>query len=150
MTDTKKITPAHEQRETLQEDVLYPEHVQRTESAEFTRNKHRLVRKLDLPCWVCGSREKREVHHLHEWSLAPALDMAKALDTLHCIDPYGFTAHDPDTPLSGPDDIRNLLVLCEEHHRGAGTGVHRISWPIWLPQRAVKPGVQITKVPKAA
>jgi 5-methylcytosine-specific restriction endonuclease McrA len=141
------MTTAHEQTDTIREEVLYPEHVQRTESEEFRRNKLRLVRKLDLGCWVCGSRDKREVHHIHEWSLAPSLDMSKALDTLHCFDPYGFTAHDPETPLSGPDDLRNLLVLCETCHRGADAGVHRLTYPIWVARRAAKPGVQITVLP---
>jgi hypothetical protein len=138
------MTAAHEQRETLHEDVLYPEHVQRTESEEFRRNKRVLIRKLDLPCWVSGSREKREVHHIFEWSLWPSLDPERVLDALHAFDPYGFTARDPETPITSPDDIRNLLVLSEKFHRGIGTGVHKISFPIWLPQRAVKPGVEIT------
>ena len=135
---------AHEQDDTVRERVLYPEHVQRTESAAFRDNKHILVKKLRLGCWVCGTREKLEVHHLHEWALWPKLDAEKVLEFLRCFDPYGFSRHMGEAPVESPDDIRNLLVLCEEHHRGVDTGVHKLTYPIWLPQRAVKPGEEIT------
>ncbi len=140
------MTDAHSQDETLRQDVLYPEHVQRTESAEFARNKHQLIHKLNLGCWICGSREKREVHHyICEWALWEDVDPAKALRTAHAIDPYGFAAHDPEKPIESPDDIRNLMVLCETHHRAPFFGVHTITFPIWVSQREVKPGVQITQ-----
>lgn len=48
-------------------------------------------------------------------------------------------------PIESPDDIRNLVVLCETHHRGVNKGVHDLTMPIWFPQRAVKAGVEITK-----
>jgi hypothetical protein len=156
MTDAaEKMTPAHEQTDTIHEDVLYPEHVQRTESATFRTNKHTLVRKLGLKCWLCDpasplkcSIEKPlEAHHLHEWALWSDLDPAKVLDILRVFDPYGFAHQMGDQPVESPDDIRNLLILCEAHHRGVDTGVHRLTFPIWLPQRAAKPGVQITVLP---
>lgn len=48
-------------------------------------------------------------------------------------------------PVESPDDIRNLLVLCETHHRGVDTGVHKLTFPIWLPQRAAQQGQEITE-----
>lgn len=142
------MTDAHEQTETLHEAVWYPEHVQRTESAEFVRNKHQLVRKLDLGCWICGSKDQREVHHYAcEWSLWEDADPAKVLATVHAIDPYGFAAQDPDRSIDSPDDARNLMVLCEKHHRASYFGVHAITFPIWVAQRVAKPGVQITVAP---
>lgn len=150
------MTQAHEQSERLTQDVVYPAHEDRTESAEFRKNKRLLVKQLDVPCWICGSRESREVHHLFEWSLFPALDAEKMLDTLHVFDPYGYTHKMGEQPIESPDDIRNLVVLCGHHevggvavpgghHRGVNLGVHEITLPIWLALRAVKPGVEITK-----
>lgn len=138
-------TPAHETVETLRCDVEYPEHVQRTVSAEFAANRRYMIRQLDLGCWICGSRDKREIHHIHEWSLWNALDPEKVLDALHAFDPYGFTKANPEAPVQSPDDRRNLLCLCEEHHRAVNHGVHRITGEFWIAQRAVKPGVEIMK-----
>lgn len=156
MSDEKAITAAHEQRHTMIEVVEYEAHEARTESSEFRKNKRQMVRQLDLPCWCCGSREKREVHHIHEYSLFDALDPEKVLDTLHVFDPYGFTHQNSDKPIETPDDIRNLIVLCGSHtidgveipgghHRGINLGIHDLTFPIWIAQRAVKPGENITE-----
>ena len=135
----------HEEDRTIHEFIEYPNHAKRTESAEFGANKRRLVKQLDVGCWICGSKENREVHHIHEWSLWDALDQVKVLNSLHAFDPYGYTHTAGDKPIESPDDIRNLVVLCEIHHRGVNTGVHDLTMPIWFPQRAVKDGVSITK-----
>ena len=146
----------HEQKHTITEFIEYPDHDKRTESSEFRKNKRILVRQLDLPCWVCGCRDAREVHHLHEWALWGALDHEKVLDTLHVFDPYGFTHKIGEQSIETPDDIRNLLVLCGSHtidgvaipgghHCGVDIGVHDLTFPIWIAQRAVKDGVSITK-----
>ena len=81
----------HEMKRTITEFIVIPDHEKRTGSSLFAKNKRTLVKQLDLPCWVCGSRDAREVHHLHEWSLWNALDPEKVLDTLHIFDPYGYT-----------------------------------------------------------
>lgn len=159
MASNNKVTEAHTQKHEFTEYVVDPTHADRKaegESPEFSRNKRQMVRQLDLPCFICGSRNKREVHHIHEWSLWNALDPEKVLDTLHVFDPYGYTHQMADKPIASPDDIRNLLVLCGEceidgvtvpggHHRGLDAGVHDMTFPTWIAQRAVKPGLSITK-----
>jgi hypothetical protein len=67
------------------------------------------------------------------------------LATSHAIDPYGFAAQDPERQIESPDEIRNLMVLCEQHHRALYFGVHAITLPIWVVQRVAKPGGQITR-----
>jgi hypothetical protein len=141
------MTAAHEQRETLHVDRIYPAHDDRTESAEFRINKHRLVRKMDLGCWICGIKEKREVHHWTEWSWWNKVDPEADLSLLHVIDAYGFTADDPTMPMTSPDDIRNLVVLCEKHHRHPYFGVHMVDFPTWIAQKVVKPGEEVTRDP---
>ena len=147
---------SHGEKHTITELIKYPDHELRTESAQFRKNKRLMVRQLDLPCWVCQSRDHREVHHIHEWSLWAALDPERVLDTLHVFDPYGYTHEIGDKPIESPDDIRNLLVLCGHceidgvsvpggHHRGSDAGVHALTFPIWVAQRAVKPGLSITQ-----
>ncbi len=137
------IDESHEVSRTLKENIIYPAHEERTESAIFRENKKLLVDELDIPCLICGSKEKREVHHIFEWSLFPALDTEKMKSILKIIDFYGYSKQD-DTPIESPDDKRNLIVLCETHHREENNGIHAISFPIWISQMAVKDGIDIT------
>jgi hypothetical protein len=147
---------AHEQKHTFTEVVDIDAHADRTESELFRKNKRQMVRQMDLPCWCCGSRDAREVHHIHEWALWNKLDPAKVLDTLHVFDPYGLTHQMGEKPVESPDDIRNLLVLCGSHtidgvtipgghHRGVNIGIHDVTFPTWIAQRSVKDGENITE-----
>ncbi len=165
MPDDAPAIPAgeHLDKRTLVEEVLVADHPPRKASAEFERNRAVLLLKdpRSAVCWVCGNAGSKaaplEVHHLHEWSLWPSLDPVMVLSTLHCFDPYGYTEKQGAQPIDSPDDIRNLLVLCSScelegrtvaggHHRGVDVGVHAITWPIWLAQRAVKAGASLTEV----
>lgn len=147
MTD-KPDTAAHEVDEHLEVDVEYPEHVQRTESAEFAANKRMLIQKLDTPCFSCGSKENREVHHfVTEWALAAVADWDKVFKLVHHFDIYGFAAQLGDKPISGPDDIRNLVVICEPCHRGAMRGIHLVPFPDWIGQVMAKDGTTVLKGP---
>ncbi len=147
---------SHEQKHSITEFVVYEDHEKRTESALFRKNKRVMVRQLDLPCWICRSRDHREVHHIHEWALWPSLDPELVLDTLHVFDPYGYTHQLGDVPIETPDDIRNLLVLCGHCeidgvsvpggcHRGVDAGVHELTFPVWIARRSVRAGMSITK-----
>lgn len=141
-------TPAHETVENLRVDECFPEHAQRTESAEFAANKRQLVTKLDTPCFSCGSKEKREVHHfITEWALAQIADWDKVFKLVHHFDIYGFAAQLGDKPITSPDDIRNLVVVCEKCHRGAGLGIHLVPFPDWIGQVMAKDGTTVLKAP---
>ena len=135
---------SHLENKTLTEHIEYPGHEPRTTSSMFRTNRHILIERLGLGCWVCGSKQNLEAHHWFEWSLWPKLDPAKVLLVLRMIDFYGFAHHKADQPVESPDDIRNLVVLCEAHHRQPEMGIHCLEFPIWLPQRAVKEGLTIT------
>ena len=39
--------------------------------------------------------------------------------------------------INTPDDVRNLVVFCRKHHRLKLTGIHTITFPIWLAISAV-------------
>ncbi len=152
MTDTSaqdfedQETPAHEQRETITIDVEYPEHAQRTESAEFSQNKRTLVHKLNTPCFCCEGLENREVHHwCIEWAEWENADPTKVLRKMHQMDIYGYAALYGDKPVESPDDIRNLVVICAKCHRGKGTGIHLVPFPNWISQVVAKKGVTVLK-----
>lgn len=145
MTFLESVVAAHEIVRHLTEKVLVPEHVKRLEdptAEEYRKNHHILVQEMGLPCWICGSRENLETHHWFEWSLWNDLDPDQVQETLRLLDPYGFSRHLTD-PITSPDDIRNLVVLCRPHHTGQGTGIHEITWPILLALKAAKSGTQI-------
>lgn len=136
----------HEQRETLTIDIEYPDHAQRTESPEFAANKRTLVTKLDTPCFCCGGKENREVHHfIIEWAEWDFADPAKVLTAAHRFDIYGYAGQLGDKPILSPDDIRNLVVICAKCHRGRGTGIHLVPFPNWIAQVVAKDGEVICK-----
>lgn len=139
----------HFRKGTFEEKYWIPAHNKRRESAMFRRNKKFIRDDCGTPCWVCGSKDEREVHHVFEWSFWNALDRRKVTNILNAIefydDDYVSKADQPtklrakirkvqrSKPIiESPDDIRNLVVFCREHHRLKYTGVHTITFPIWL------------------
>ena len=125
------VAHEHAQHETIEINVFYPDHAPRTESALFRKTKHHLVAVLDTPCWVCGSKEKREVHHFHaEWADAEGIDWDR-MRALHPNFPWSTFSSATDFI----DSEYNMLVLCERHHRGKGHGIHMLPYPIWIMQR---------------
>ncbi|HDR9065464.1 TPA: hypothetical protein ACU967_002221 [Burkholderia contaminans] len=125
-----QIVHEHEQRETIVIDRFYPDHPPRTESALFRRTKHHLVHVLDTPCYVCGTKEGREVHHFHaEWADANGIDWKK-MRRLH----PAFDWSSYREPSDFIDSEYNMMVLCEKHHRGKDHGIHLLPFPLWQMQ----------------
>ncbi len=130
----EKVTGEHELHESIQIDIFYPDHVQRTESKLFAKTKHHLIHELDTPCWICGSKEKREVHHFHlEWADANGVD----IDKLKLAHPnFDWTTFNEITDFV--DSEYNMMVLCEKHHRARDHGIHLLPYPIWIMQKYQK------------
>ena len=121
----------HEVKETLTVDIFYPDHPPRVESQTFRKTKHHLINIMDTPCWVCGTKEKREVHHFNaEWADSDAVDWDK-MRLLHPDFPWSTFEHPEDFI----DSEYNMMVLCEAHHRGKDEGIHMLPYPIWIIQR---------------
>lgn len=143
---TESDIAAHEQTKTISEHIYYPKHGPRKASVLYRHNHHMLVHHLKECCWICGTRKKLEVHHWHEWSLFNDLDPKHVWSTLLELDFYGFSRRMAHEPVTSPDDIRNLVVLCVDHHRHREMGIHDLTFPIWIAQRAAKPGTSITEI----
>ncbi|PWI57891.1 hypothetical protein BM613_06685 [Sulfoacidibacillus thermotolerans] len=134
---------------SLRELVIIPEHAKRTETEEFRKSKERLQEDGHYRCWVCGTTERLQVHHYGiEWSLAHLADWNKVKAFCEEWDPYGYGHLLRNIPLKSPDDIRNLLVLCEPHHIGidhrdeeSGIGIHELTFPIFLIQKLSIKGI---------
>lgn len=160
-----RVIEEHLKCSTMKEAYWIPEHDRRRTSSKFRKNKKFLRDHLELPCWICGRKGTKknplEVHHIFEWALWNAIDPMKAAKILELIEFYddGYLSKAngsrdkltsrlrelQDKPLESPDDIRNLVVLCQEHHRLRFTGVHAISFPIWLAFSSLKPGFRMVR-----
>jgi len=151
---SRMLNQVHEVRRTLHEDVFYPPHAPRTESAAYARTHHQLVVLADAPCFICGVRQSTlhhpaqnpfgaramETHHVHvEWALAGAVDLKR----FNAQVVAQLRRERPDDPAYPKHFTRaqmlawidhhpdNLLVLCDIHHRHSFVGIHAISGPIW-------------------
>jgi len=139
---------AHEQKRTITEIVITPDHADRTTSAEFRHSVERLKADGHYRCWVCGVIENLQVHHFGcEWSLQNVCDFEKLKAFCEEWDPYGYGKLLKNIPMTSADDVRNMLVLCQEHHTGvdhedgnSGTGIHSLSFPIFVIQKIAKQG----------
>lgn len=140
------MTEAHETIRLLTEVVITPAHVDRTESTEFRHSKYRLHADGHFKCWVCGVTEGLQVHHFGcEWSLQNICDFEKLKAFCEEWDPYGYGKLLRNIPITSTDDVRNMLVLCLQHHiggtkDGAANGIHEITFPAWIVQKLAKPG----------
>ena len=149
---------------TLIEEYWVPDHAKRRDSPAFVANKRFLRDECRLPCWVCGARQSKsnplEVHHVFEWALWNVVDRRRVTAILEILEFYedGYLAEAgrqrsalehalaaSKGMIQSPDDIRNLVVLCQYHHRIAGTGVHTISFPVWIALSAVKRSRRLTR-----
>lgn len=151
--DKGKIVEAHTQVHTFTEVQEYPDHRQRSESAEYRHNHDLLIDELNLPCFVCDmlgleklKSEYLETHHYviewSEWNSASPKKVQKLFDD-GVFDFYGYSKKLKGKKVESPDDIRNLLVLCPLHHRGDGIGIHESSAPMWTSQMVAKDGVEM-------
>lgn len=107
------MTPAHEheQHETLQVDIFYPDHPPRTESATFRATKA-AGHAEKLPCAISGQPVQTEYHHLFcEWAYSGAVDWETvkgvatgAITRLPVLDPH------TDQPTGETYDARHSVL----------------------------------------
>ena len=144
----------HFKKGTFEEQYWLPAHNKRRESSLFRKNKKFIRNECGAPCWVCGAKKKLEVHHIFEWAFWNAMNPKKVTNILNAIEFYDedyiskaknsqrlqkkIEKLEKSKPIiDTPDDIRNLVVFCRKHHRLKLTGIHTITFPIWLAISAV-------------
>lgn len=154
MEDDMSQILEHFKKGTFEEQYWLPQHNARRESALFKNNKKLIRDECGAPCWVCGSKQDLEVHHVFEWAFWNVINPEKATNILNAIEFYDkdyinkankseklraeIDKITKDKPIiDTPDDIRNLVVFCRKHHRLKLTGIHTITFPIWLAVSAV-------------
>ena len=128
------IPNEHEFKENIVIDIYYPDHSDRSTSNLFLRTKHHLVDVLDTPCWICSTKENREVHHYHvEWAFSDAVDW----DIMKVVHPT-FDWSKFKIAEDFVDSEFNMMILCQLHHRGKDAGIHYLPYPIWIAQKILK------------
>ncbi len=136
----------HVQKHTITEIVITPTHGER-DTATFRHSVNRLKEDGHYQCFVSGGTDKLQVHHICEFSLEHCVDFDKLKAFLLKFDPYGYSNLLINTPITSIDDVRNMLVLDQEHHTGvdhedggSGIGIHETSFPVWVIQVVCKNG----------
>jgi len=132
---------AHEMTKHFTETVIIPEHIDRVESPDFRHSKERLKADGHYRCYICGTEENIQIHHLGcEWSLQNVCDFTKLKQFLLEFDVYGYSRLLKNTDIKNADDVRNMLALCFQHHvsgdkDGAANGIHNVTFPTFIMQK---------------
>lgn len=149
------LVPAHEQphfeRRTLREVVAYPPHGPRATDPHykiFEYAKHHLVHVLGVGCWIGGAtltQIKAGLPDGHRCSGATQLEAHHAVAEFAGLNEVDWQKVAKDFPQAGiqsdEDFLRfaesegGLTIICDKHHRFAGTGIHSVTYPAWLLDR---------------
>lgn len=153
-----KIVAEHLQKHMITEWEHFPDHDKRMETLEFRNAKHELEKVEHLGCFICGSMESRESHHLFERAYANGLSLQKVAHFLfhhfdfhgHCgrdfkseDELFAFLSHLPSID-EALDTLYNQLILCKSHHTQGSTGIHGESAPSFFAWLARKEGYEPT------
>lgn len=142
------MTQLHMEKKTIHDFAVDPEHADRTESAEFVDAKKRLREDGHYKCYICGGDKSLQVHHRAvEYMFANLADWGKVKEFVEEWDIYGYGKLLKNRPMVSKDDVRNQMVLCQEHHTGVdhedgngGTGAHGLTFSSWIIQKLCLPG----------
>lgn len=152
----EKEVKEHLQKHAIIEWEHFPDHDKRMETLEFRNAKHELENVEHLGCFICGSMQRRESHHVFERAYANGLSLQKVAHFLyHHFDFHGHCRRDfksedelgtylSKLPIDEAlDTLYNQLILCKDHHRGE-QGVHSESAPSFFAWLARKEGYEPT------
>lgn len=131
------MTVRHKLTKTITEYAIVPEHATRKESDRFENNREILIQRVGK-CYICDGTENLQAHHYGcEWSFWNDCDHIKLQKYLLDFDIYGFSQFYRSRTIDSPDDIRNLMLLCEKHHIEKERGIHEMTFPMWIMQKIV-------------
>jgi len=145
----KRIVQEHLQKLSVDAVMVTPSHPERSNDKVFEQAKRQLKKDNFYKCWVCNSERNLQVHHWWaEWSEDLLIDKNLLKSLCDNFDIYGYSKKMHDIPITEISDIRQLMVLCEEHHigndstdGGTPTGIHFMPLPYWILQKVCKKGL---------
>lgn len=104
----------------------------RVESMLYKSNKQKLKAE-QRSCYICNSTEDLEVHHfICPYVKRQEVNFEKMKEVSEHIDLYGYAKEMQSIPITSVDDIRNLVLLCQGHHKRRDNGIHNIPLADWL------------------
>lgn len=110
--------------------------MERVESLLFRKNKQKLKNEGHGQCFICGSTENINTHHMMcPYAKQGEVDYHKLKEVCEAMDIYGYSEQLKDIPLTSVDDIRNLINVCEGHHKKSDCGIHNVPLADWLMQK---------------
>lgn len=110
--------------------------MERVESHLFRANKIKLKEEGHAQCFICGTTEKINTHHMMcPYAKQKEVDYDKLKSVCEVVDIYGYAEQMKDIPITSVDDIRNLINVCEGHHKRADHGIHNVPFADWLIQK---------------
>lgn len=134
----RSVIGEHLRRVTIHITRYYPDHEDRVASEEYRHTRHQLIVVQQLPCWICGTRDKLESHHFYvEWADQNAVDW----DVFQKRHPNVVDwSQYRDNPARFVDSPENMRILCAKHHRHVNHGIHCLTYSDWELQAWPKPG----------
>jgi hypothetical protein len=112
LKDKNKIVEEHYQVHQITEVEHFPGHDKRKETLEFRNAKKELENVEHLGCFICGTMEKRESHHIFERAYWNGFDLKKVAHFLfHHFDFHGHCKRD----FKNEDELFKFFV---EHYNG--------------------------------
>ena len=113
--------------------------MERIESNLCRANKVKLKVEGHEACFISGTTENIQTHHIMcPYAKQRAVDYAKLKAVCEAFDVYGYGEQMKNIPITSVDDIRNLINVCEGHHKRADHGIHNIPFADWLMQKIEK------------
>ena len=136
----------HVERLSLTEIMITPEHEKRKESKLFKESKKRLKADGHYRCYICGCEDSKEnklqAHHYGaEWSMSSIVDYQKLKLFCEEWDLYGYGRLMKNILMDSPDDVRNFMILCANHHveinktANNPTSIHHMTFPYFIMQK---------------
>lgn len=113
--------------------------MERVESNLFRANKEKLKVEGHGACFICGTTEEIEVHHIMcPYARQKEVSFTALKEVCEIFDVYGYSKEMQSIPFTSVDDIRNLICLCKGHHKRADHGIHNVPFADWLMQKIGK------------
>ena len=110
--------------------------MERVESQLFRANKIKLKEEGHGSCFICGTTEKINTHHMMcPYAKQKEVDYDKLKSVCEVVDVYGYAEQMKSISITSVDDIRNLINVCEGHHKRADHGIHNVPFADWLIQK---------------
>lgn len=151
------MTDRHEEKKTLNEDVIIDAHADRTETELYRKSREKcldnppvfIIRQHPHRCWCCGRTAEEvgsplQTHHFIIERCFAEEDINWDL-VREMVPSFDWTAFDPKDPYSFVDDMSAQgLILCIECHIEKDKGIHMLEFALLLMRKLLRAGARFS------